>query len=268
MGIRIRILVLAPRFQVQKKHDRIRKGLLQAILARQYDSSRYCRKTRTRGYVDRRQRGSPPLTNNHWHVARVIILFHAETKRKLSQGIVYGRAFQVHDSTALSYLKNRECILGGYITTLSTFCTQAGNEDISTIIFIATSKNEQWLGEAPLHTIAAQIYECSGPSGHNVEYLLRLADFMHRYLPEAHDEHLFTLELLVRSRIKEENTCLRLLMGDRNFNIDLDDDDEIDVSDEDDSDDWDDNEGANNIRENTFQFSLRIPNKTLRCLKM
>ncbi|XP_076168752.1 glutathione-specific gamma-glutamylcyclotransferase 1 isoform X2 [Ptiloglossa arizonensis] len=212
-------------------------------------------------------RGSPPLTNNHWHVARVIILFHAETKRKLS-GIVYGRAFQVHDSTALSYLKNRECILGGYITTLSTFCTQAGNEDISTIIFIATSKNEQWLGEAPLHTIAAQIYECSGPSGHNVEYLLRLADFMHRYLPEAHDEHLFTLELLVRSRIKEENTCLRLLMGDRNFNIDLDDDDEIDVSDEDDSDDWDDNEGANNIRENTFQFSLRIPNKTLRCLKM
>lgn len=89
------------------------------------------------------------------------------------QGIVYGRAFQVHDSTALSYLKNRECILGGYITTLSTFCTQAGNEDISTIIFIATSKNEQWLGEAPLHTIAAQIYECSGPSGHNVEYLLR-----------------------------------------------------------------------------------------------
>ncbi|XP_076168756.1 glutathione-specific gamma-glutamylcyclotransferase 1 isoform X5 [Ptiloglossa arizonensis] len=184
------------------------------------------------------------------------------------EGIVYGRAFQVHDSTALSYLKNRECILGGYITTLSTFCTQAGNEDISTIIFIATSKNEQWLGEAPLHTIAAQIYECSGPSGHNVEYLLRLADFMHRYLPEAHDEHLFTLELLVRSRIKEENTCLRLLMGDRNFNIDLDDDDEIDVSDEDDSDDWDDNEGANNIRENTFQFSLRIPNKTLRCLKM
>ncbi|XP_076634831.1 putative glutathione-specific gamma-glutamylcyclotransferase 2 isoform X1 [Colletes latitarsis] len=180
------------------------------------------------------------------------------------EGIVHGRAFQVQDNTALPYLKNRECTLGGYVTTLSTFYSRDGDKDVTAIIFIATCKNEQWLGEAPLNSIATQISECSGPSGHNVEYLLRLAEFMHRYLPEAQDEHLFTLELLVRSRIKEENMCLRLLMGDRNFRIDLDNE-EMDVSDEDELDEDDD---ANNLRENTFQFILRVPDKTLRCLKM
>ncbi|XP_053981418.1 putative glutathione-specific gamma-glutamylcyclotransferase 2 [Hylaeus volcanicus] len=179
------------------------------------------------------------------------------------EGIVHGRAFQVHSNAALPYLKNRECKLGGYITTSSTFYSRDGYKKISVIIFIATCRNEHWLGEAPLNSIAAQIFECSGPSGHNVEYLLRLAEFMHRYLPEAHDEHLFTLELLVRSRIKEENMCVRLLMGDRDFNIDLDDD-EFDVSDE----DFDDDNDANDPRENTFQFNLRVPDKTLRCLKI
>ncbi|XP_043262592.1 glutathione-specific gamma-glutamylcyclotransferase 1 [Colletes gigas] len=181
-----------------------------------------------------------------------------------TEGIVYGRAFQVQDNTALPYLKNRECTLGGYVTTLSTFYSRDGNKDVTAIIFIATCKNEQWLGEAPLNSIATQISECSGPSGHNVEYLLRLAEFMHRYLPEAQDEHLFTLELLVRSRIKEENMCLRFLMGDQNFNIDFDNE-EMDISDEDELDEDDD---ANNLRENTFQFILRVPDKTLRCLKM
>lgn len=95
----------------------------------------------------------------------------------------------------------------------------------------------------------------------------RLAEFMHRYLPEAHDEHLFTLELLVRSRIKEKNMCLTTLMGDRDFNIDLEDV-EIDVRDEEDND-LVGNNAANNLRENSFQFISQVPDKTpLRCLKM
>ncbi|KAM0733851.1 Glutathione-specific gamma-glutamylcyclotransferase 1 [Formica fusca] len=175
------------------------------------------------------------------------------------EGIVYGRAFQVQDSAALSYLENRECSLGGYLTTIATFHSRDEGKQFSVIIYIATNKNEQWLGEASLQTIARQITECSGPSGHNVEYLLRLADFMHRYLPEAHDEHLFTLEMLVRSRIKEENMCLATLMGNRDFVIDLDEDAELAGRAE-----------ANERppRENSFQFSARIPSKSLRCVKM
>jgi len=82
---------------------------------------------------------------------------------------------------------------------------------------------------------------------------------MHRYLPEAHDEHLFTLEMLVRSRIKEENMCLVTLMGNNNFDIDLDEDVESAIPAE---------EVNERSRENSFQFSTRIPSKSLRCVKM
>ena len=33
-----------------------------------------------------------------------------------------------------------------------------------------------------------------GPSGHNVEYLLKLAEWMHAALPDVWDDHLFTIE--------------------------------------------------------------------------
>ena len=180
------------------------------------------------------------------------------------EGVAYGRAFQVHDRTALPYLENRECTLGGYVTTVSTFYSRGGDKSVPAIVYIATNQNEHWMGEAPLHSIASQIFECSGPSGHNVEYLLRLAEFMHRYLPEAHDEHLFALELLVRSRIKQENICLRTLMGDRDFVIDLDDD-EVNV---DDHDDLNDDDVPNSRRKNTFQFIIRVPDRASRRLKI
>lgn len=179
------------------------------------------------------------------------------------EGVVYGRAFQVQDSVALPYLESRECTLGGYVTTITTFHSREGNKCIPVITYIATNKNEHWLGEAPLHIIAKQISECSGPNGHNVEYLLRLAEFMHRYLPEAHDEHLFKLEVLVRSRIKEMNMCLDTLMGNRDFSIDLED---IDGEDED--RDVVPSEATKNLRKNSFQFTLQVPDKTMRCLKM
>lgn len=98
------------------------------------------------------------------------------------QGVVYGRAFQVQDNEALSYLENRECALGGYLTTIATFHSRDGGKQFSVIIYIATNKNEQWLGEASLQTIAHQITECSGPSGHNVEYLLRYETPMRYFL--------------------------------------------------------------------------------------
>lgn len=98
----------------------------------------------------------------------------------------------------------------------------------------------------------------------NVPRAHRLADFMRRYLPEAHDEHLFTLELLVRSRVKKKNMCLKTLMGNRDFVIDLAAD-EVSVSDE---DELADDVVNNNLRENTFQFILEVPDKAKRCLKI
>jgi len=102
------------------------------------------------------------------------------------------------------------------------------------------------------------IFACNNPYARLIGY--RLAEFMHRYTPEADDEHLFTLEMLVRSQIKEKNMCLATLMGNRDFVIDIDEDTELDKEDH--------AETNERQRENSFQFSVRIPSKTLRCMKM
>ncbi|XP_006868567.1 PREDICTED: cation transport regulator-like protein 1-like isoform X2 [Chrysochloris asiatica] len=51
-------------------------------------------------------------------------------------------------------------------------------------------QNPGYLGPEPEETIATQILACCGSSDHNLEYLLRLADFMQLCGPQAQDEHL------------------------------------------------------------------------------
>lgn len=50
-----------------------------------------------------------------------------------------------------------------------------------------------------------------------MEYLLRLANFVRENIPEAVDEHLFSLEILVRTLIEEKNLCLEELMGEKSM---------------------------------------------------
>lgn len=196
------------------------------------------------------------------------------------EGIVWGRAFEVRGEAALPYLDTRECKLGGYHLKFTTFyprlsspySSDSESSEGSTapvsfpaVFYIATPTNKHWLGDAPLTEIASQIVECSGPSGHNVEYLLRLAGFMHEFVPEALDEHLFTLEFLVRSRIKEQNLCLKTLMGGapipasppRTPPHELEDG-EVDEA----------AGGEPFVRPDSFQYTSRVPPKKLRCLNI
>lgn len=59
-------------------------------------------------------------------------------------------------------------------------------------MYLATPDNPNYLGPAELSVIAAQISRSHGPSGPNVEYLLRLAAALREL--EAADEHVFALE--------------------------------------------------------------------------
>ncbi len=65
-------------------------------------------------------------------------------------------------------------------------------------MYLATSDNPNYLGDAPLPAIARQIARCHGPSGANLEYLLRLADALREL--GAVDDHVFALERLVREQ--------------------------------------------------------------------
>ncbi|XP_075984714.1 putative glutathione-specific gamma-glutamylcyclotransferase 2 [Anticarsia gemmatalis] len=171
------------------------------------------------------------------------------------EGITWGKAFLIsaENNAALPYLSNRECQLGGYRTCVVNFhprpfytsSTSSTTEKKDALLYIAVPENRHWLGAAPLPDIAKQILECQGSSGYNVEYLLRLADFMREEIPEALDEHLFSLERLVRKFASDMKICLKSLMGEE-------EEEKAEVK----------------AVVPSYQFASRVPEKKLRCVNM
>ncbi|XP_059046886.1 glutathione-specific gamma-glutamylcyclotransferase 1 [Achroia grisella] len=171
------------------------------------------------------------------------------------EGITWGKAFLVaaDNEAALPYLSTRECQLGGYkVVTVDFYprlLSPSNNnyitgEKTEALMYIAVPGNKHWLGTAPLLNIADQILICRGPSGTNVEYLLRLVDFMRDEIPEALDDHLFSLERLVKKLAAEKKICLKSMMGVQ--------------------------KETSEVQTSTasFQFASRIPEKKLRCVNM
>uniref|UniRef100_A0ACB8G4H1 Glutathione-specific gamma-glutamylcyclotransferase 1 n=2 Tax=Sphaerodactylus townsendi TaxID=933632 RepID=A0ACB8G4H1_9SAUR len=114
-------------------------------------------------------------------------------------GCTWGVAYELRGdqvAASLKYLNMREAVLGGYDTKLVKFHPQdkEAGEPVLALVYIATSQNPSYLGPASEEDIAAQIIVSSGRSGHNIEYLLRLADFMRYCCPQVEDEHLFSIE--------------------------------------------------------------------------
>lgn len=114
------------------------------------------------------------------------------------QACTWGVAYEVTGSQAeesLQYLNTREVVLGGYvIETVEFVPKEKGQCPVWALVYIATSDNPIYLGPAPDQEIAAQIAVCRGSTGPNIEYLLRLAEFMRLHCPEVADEHLFSIE--------------------------------------------------------------------------
>lgn len=126
------------------------------------------------------------------------------------------------------------------------------------VLYIATSQNCLWMGDAPLPDIANQIANCSGPSGHNVEYLLRLASFMHQHFPDEHDEHLYDLEHLVKTNINDRKMSVTAFMGNgQNIVAFVRRGSQMAIRVEEQEE-----------RIDSFQFTARIPEKNLRCLNI
>uniref|UniRef100_A0A0B8RR68 Gamma-glutamylcyclotransferase n=1 Tax=Philothamnus irregularis TaxID=1899461 RepID=A0A0B8RR68_9SAUR len=114
-------------------------------------------------------------------------------------GCTWGVGYELHGlqiAAVLKYLNMREAVLGGYDTKLVKFYPQEeeADEPVLALVYIATPQNPSYLGPASEDDIAAQIVVSSGRAGHNIEYLLRLADFMRYCCPQVEDEHLFSIE--------------------------------------------------------------------------
>jgi len=69
------------------------------------------------------------------------------------------------------------------------------------VLYMATEKNTNYIGETPLQQLADRIYKSVGPSGPNVDYLFNLAECLKKM--NVNDEHVFELDKLVRTLIKQ-----------------------------------------------------------------
>ncbi|KAH8281154.1 hypothetical protein KR054_012508 [Drosophila jambulina] len=203
-----------------------------------------------RGYVRRFWQGNVTHRGSEEKPGRVATL--VEDK----EGITWGCAYRITGSTALEYLKQRECTLGGYATIDTKFFPRVASQDtpfsgeaVEVLVYIATPENIHWSGDAPLEEIAKQIVTCRGPSGHNAEYLLRLAMFMHEEIPGVRDDHLFELERLVLEELYRRDIPLSSVMGRNPDRIRRDSHEDI-------------------RRPPSFEFTSRVPDTKLRCLNI
>lgn len=95
------------------------------------------------------------------------------------------------------------------------------DETMYSILYIATPECKGFVGDKPYDTLASSIATACGKIGHNIEYLFRLTDFMREHVPAEPDDHLYTLDSLVRKQIglnkDGEETWEQLLAENEEF---------------------------------------------------
>ena len=94
----------------------------------------------------------------------------------------------------IAQLNQRET--SAYITREVTFFPKdtITPAPFSVLVYIGTESSFGYLGPASIDDIAKQIVQCSGKSGTNAEYVLKLASIMKEIAPNVQDEHLFFVE--------------------------------------------------------------------------
>lgn len=70
------------------------------------------------------------------------------------------------------------------------------------LVYIATADNEAYLGESSEYEIARHICRAEGPSGHNRDYLLDLANSLREL--KYHDQHVFDIETHILEILRAE----------------------------------------------------------------
>ncbi|CAG8437239.1 9265_t:CDS:2 [Funneliformis mosseae] len=154
------------------------------------------RSTDHRGTIEKPGRVVTLIPIEEW---KLLDDFHDHKEDDVTWGIVY-KISEEDIKEMMDYLDYRE--KNGYtIHYLDVYQLGSGEPIVkNAMVYIGTTKNEEYVGPAPLNSLAQQIYEC--PSGSNREYLLKLASALREIAPDAYDGHLFDLEERVKSMIK------------------------------------------------------------------
>jgi len=187
------------------------------------------------GFVRRMWQGNETHRGRKGYPGRVATLIPKKNKRTYGKAFVLKSKEQI--AAALDHLIMREISLGGYClgftpfyplenasysssssllspssssspsSSLSSSLSSSASMDeddgallkagLPALVFSATTENEFYLGPEKMSAMARTVACAEGPSGHNVEYLVKICDFMRDELPpHIGDNHLFTLERL------------------------------------------------------------------------
>ena len=124
---------------------------------------------------------------------RVVTLVAAPRARCF--GVAY-RVAPADTEAVLAGLDHRE--KGGYQRVIVDVHAEGHDPITGALMYLATEDNPNYVGPAPLPEIASRVRRCVGPSGPNVEYVLRLAEALRAIgAPPEEDEHVFELAALV-----------------------------------------------------------------------
>ncbi|CAF0807673.1 unnamed protein product [Adineta steineri] len=125
---------------------------------------------------------------------------------------VYGAAYEIsnEDEASVRHVLDVREKDGYTIIETSFYPNDNDQKERNCYTYMAQQDNPFWGGDAPIDHIAKQISEAHGPSGSNREYLFKLADAI-RIITSVNDEHLFTLDQLVKEILtKDEQNIISI----------------------------------------------------------
>jgi cation transport protein ChaC len=143
------------------------------------------------GFSRRLYQGSPDHRGTPVALGRVATLVPSQES---CLGLAYRVATQDVEGV-LAYLDERE--QGGYIRQVLPVQTLGEEEWLNVFVYVANPANPYYLGPAPEEQIAEEIAVRRGPSGSNLEYLLRLDAALQEY--GFSDPHISRIAALLRA---------------------------------------------------------------------
>ena len=151
-----------------------------------------------RGWTRRFWQGSTDHRGLPGAPGRVVTL----VPRPSDDAICWGMAYRVEpgaEGAVLAGLDRRE--QGGYqrFEVELSFADRERSGGTVGLMYVAGSQNDNYLGSADVESIARQVSGSHGPSGSNVEYVLRLAEALREM--GAGDQHVFAVEAALRDQI-------------------------------------------------------------------